>query len=239
MMNKNKLVIPGIITSLNLFSGSIATVLALGGEIKIAVVLVVIAAVFDFIDGFVARMLDAVSEFGKQLDSLADLVSFGMAPAALLYRLAENHQLYNDYVGMFVFIIPVFSSIRLAKFNTDENQNTEFSGLPTPASALFCISVVWYCSNESNTITESILNQYFFAGMIISICILMVSKIRLFSLKISGKSSGYFWQILFLVLSVLLLITFKVLGLSFVIILYLALSIIRNLIKKNIKKQER
>ena len=239
MMIKNKILIPGIITSLNLFSGSIATVLALNGEIKFAVVLVVIATVFDFLDGFVARLLDAVSEFGKQLDSLSDLVSFGMAPAALLYRLAGDHQLYNDYFGLFVFILPVFSAIRLAKFNTDQNQKTEFKGLPTPASALFIISIVWYCSSGSNIITTVLLNQYVFAGIITFICLMMVSNIKLFSLKISSTSSGYFWQILFLVLSTLLLITFKIFGLSLVIILYLALSLLRNLISRKTKNIER
>ncbi len=238
-MNRNRLIIPGIITSLNLLSGSIATVMAINGELKIAVALVVIAAVFDFFDGFAARMLNAVSEFGKQLDSLADLVSFGMAPAALLYRLAQDNQVYSEYWGLFVFVLVAFSAIRLAKFNTDENQKTEFTGLPTPAAALFIISIVWYCSKESNIITEFLLNKYVFAAMIWGISLLMISGIRLFSLKVTKKSGGYLWQMLFVGLSVILLITFKVFGLSLVIILYIALSLLRNLISRKTKNTEK
>lgn len=148
----SKIIIPNTITSLNLLSGAISIVLAIQGEVRTAAILILIAAVFDFFDGFVARKINAVSELGKQLDSLADLISFGMAPTAIMYsslRFSQkviygSHFFQQSFVDTLIlglsFLIVIFSAIRLAKFNISTNQKYGFVGLPTPAFAILVAS---------------------------------------------------------------------------------------------------
>ncbi len=231
---KIKNFIPSFITSLNLFCGCIATVFAFQGEVKYAVILIIIAAILDFLDGFSARMLKTVSNFGKQLDSLADIISFGMAPATLMYNLVVNHSVFSGIWSFSTFLIVIFAALRLAKYNIDSNQTNEFSGLPTPAMAIFILSIAWYVDTENNCVTQLICNKYFFAGLIIFVSVLMVSKIKLFSLKFKEFSfKKNIWQIIFLILSIVLLIIFKIIGIAFIIILYLALSLLKNMFNKN------
>jgi len=152
MSNSIKSFIPNSITCLNLLSGSIAIVLAIQGNVLAAGYLILLATVFDFFDGFVARKLNVMSELGKQLDSLADLVSFGMAPTAIIYESLRYSQkipvgahflqlstLNTIILGM-SFIIVIFSALRLAKFNISTNQKYSFVGLPTPAFAILIAS---------------------------------------------------------------------------------------------------
>ncbi|MDL2262414.1 CDP-diacylglycerol--serine O-phosphatidyltransferase [Bacteroidales bacterium OttesenSCG-928-I21] len=220
--------LPSFITSLNLLCGAIASIFALKGEIHIAIYLILLAAVFDFFDGFVARLVNSVSEFGKQLDSLADVISFGFAPASMLYFIIESNDILPGYWSMSAIVIVVFSALRLAKFNIDTEQSIEFRGLPTPAAALLIISICWYCADYSNAITDFILNKYFIVALIITISALMVSRIKLFSLKIKSFSfKTYIWQIILILLAIPLLITFQILGIGLVIILYISLSILK------------
>ncbi|MBQ5571929.1 MAG: CDP-diacylglycerol--serine O-phosphatidyltransferase, partial [Bacteroidales bacterium] len=155
-MNKIKAAFPSFVTSLNMVCGVCASVLAMQGETRLAVVLIILAAVFDFCDGFVARLLNSVSEFGKQMDSLSDLISFGVAPSVIMYEFAVSHGLFSHYVALFVLLIAVFSGLRLAKFNIDPEQTTEFKGLPTPASALFVISVCYYCKTTDSALAQAL-----------------------------------------------------------------------------------
>ena len=134
--------IPNTITSMNLFSGSIAIVMAFEGAFIWVVFWVILAAIFDFFDGMAARLLNAYSEIGKELDSLADVVSFGVAPSVAVFILLRDYILFPEslsiiqpYVPYLAFIIAVFSALRLAKFNIDERQTSSFIGLPTPANA--------------------------------------------------------------------------------------------------------
>lgn len=150
MLKLSKIIIPNAITSLNLLCGAIAIVLAIQGEVRSAGILIFLASVFDFFDGFVARKIGAMSEFGKQLDSLADLISFGMAPAAIMYELLRySLKLYGNFFQQSTlniillsasFLIVLLSGIRLAKFNISENQKVSFLGLPTPALAILVAS---------------------------------------------------------------------------------------------------
>jgi CDP-diacylglycerol--serine O-phosphatidyltransferase len=223
--------IPSIITCLNLTSGIIAVILAFNGNIEIAALFIIIASVFDFFDGFAARLLKAVSEFGKQLDSLADLISFGFAPAAILYNLflLENHD--HKFLAYSAFLIVVFSALRLAKFNIDDDQKTEFKGLPTPASALFIISLAYYCFNNDNSLSNFFSNPYSIVTISIILSLLMVSNIRLLSLKIKTlKIKDIYWQIFILVGGLILLIIFNILGIGLTIILYLALSFLKQIL---------
>ena len=233
-MIKIKAVIPSFVTSLNMVCGVCASVLALQGETKMAVALIILAAVFDFCDGFVARLLNSVSEFGKQMDSLSDLISFGLAPSAIMYEFAVSNGLFSHYVALFVLLIAVFSGLRLAKFNIDPEQTTEFKGLPTPASALFVISVCYYCKTSDSALAQALTSQVAVIAVVAFVCIMMVVNLRLFSMKIKTlKIKAIIWQLILVASLVAFVCIFGVLGLAFTIILYVILSIIRNIINRN------
>ena len=232
-MKKIKAAFPSFVTSLNMVCGVCASVLALQGETKIAVLLIILAAVFDFCDGFVARLLNVVSEFGKQMDSLSDLISFGFAPAAIMYEFAVSNAIFTKYTAMFVLLIAVFSGLRLAKFNIDPEQATEFKGLPTPASALFVISVCYYCKSCDSYLAQALTSKAAVIAIVAFVCIMMVVNLRLFSLKIKSlKIKALLWQLILIASLIAFVCLFGVLGLAFTIIFYVILSIIRNLVKK-------
>lgn len=223
--------IPSVITSLNLVCGVIATIFAFKGEIEISAALIICASVFDFFDGLAARLLKAVSEFGKQLDSLADLISFGLAPAMILYNLFLLNNPDGSFLEYSAVLIVVFSALRLAKFNIDTEQAVEFKGLPTPASALLVISIAYYCFKNDNTLTEFFLNPYVLLSISILVSALMVAPIRLLSLKIKSlKIKEIFWQLILIIGAIFLLIIFNILGIGLAIILYLALSFLKQII---------
>ena len=143
--------IPNALTCMNLFSGCIACVMAFHANFEMALLFIVIGAVFDFFDGLAARLLHAYSNIGKDLDSLADDVSFGVAPALIVFSLFKEIN-YPDYLSFLAnwlpyaaFLIAVFSALRLAKFNNDTRQTTSFIGLPVPANALFWASLIAGC----------------------------------------------------------------------------------------------
>jgi CDP-diacylglycerol---serine O-phosphatidyltransferase len=224
--------IPSAITSLNLICGSLATIFALNGEVEIAVYLIIAASIFDFLDGFAARLLKAVSEFGKQLDSLSDLISFGFAPAALLYNHIISNNILPEYFEYSVVAIVLFSALRLAKFNIDPEQSTEFKGLPTPATALFILAVVFPGGKSIVDCSAMFLNQYFIISILVLLPFFMISNIRLLSLKIkSFDIKKHFWHIILLCGTLILLILFGVQGFAFVIVLYLVLSILKRMLR--------
>ena len=135
--------IPNTLTCLNLFSGCLAVVMAFDGQFTLAFAFILLSAVFDFFDGLAARALDAHSPIGKDLDSLADDVSFGVAPASMLFNLLQQMAVAQSWGGArallpyVAFLIAIFSALRLAKFNNDSRQTTSFIGLPVPANALY------------------------------------------------------------------------------------------------------
>ncbi|MCK9255072.1 MAG: CDP-diacylglycerol--serine O-phosphatidyltransferase [Bacteroidales bacterium] len=225
--------IPSLISSGNLVCGAIAIFLSFSNNLEFAVYFILLASVFDFFDGFAARKLNAVSEFGKQLDSLADLISFGFAPTAMIYVFIENNDILPEYFSYLSILLVLFVAFRLAKFNIDESQSTEFKGLASPAMALFIVAVV-YPKNFGLLSTQSIfLNKIFIIVSLVILPILMVSNIKLFSLKIQSLSfKNIIWQVALLISGILLLIIFGINGLAYLIILYLALSILKNLITK-------
>lgn len=231
--------IPSLITSFNLICGALATILALQDEVLIAVFFILSATIFDFLDGFLARLLHATSEFGKQMDSLSDLISFGFAPTALLYNLISNSNPQYCNCRYFAFVsilIVVFSALRLAKFNIDTEQSNEFRGLPTPASAIFFVSICLYSKENPNAFLTNNLftNNIFISIIIIVISLLMVSRIKLLALKFKKFSlKKYFWQIILILFSIFFLIFFKILGLGLIIIFYICISIIKNIFSKN------
>ena len=189
--------VPNALTCLNLLFGAIAVVFALQGWLLFSVALLFVCAIFDFCDGLAARLLKAYSPIGKELDSLADLISFGFAPAAMLHaqmRLILNVPFGSDAFALELlsfspFIIVIASALRLAKFNVDTRQGEAFIGLPTPASALFISALLMY------TIATPSLDPYFRNPYAIpAICLLlswlMVSELPMFSLKIKSLRWG-------------------------------------------------
>ena len=134
--------IPNTITCLNLISGCIATYFAFQGSYMEALLFIVIGAVFDFFDGMTARLLHVSSPIGKELDSLADDITFGFAPSAMVFSFLNSFHIHLPFVPFLAFVIAAFSALRLAKFNLDERQALGFIGLPTPANALFWGSLI-------------------------------------------------------------------------------------------------
>ncbi len=246
--------IPNFFTCMNLLCGCVGIVYALKGHFPgnfvMASVLILIAAILDFADGFAARIFKVQSELGKQLDSLADMVSFGVLPGMIVFRLlAESSNLTseNEYLVFASFLIPVFSAIRLAKFNLDARQTGSFIGLPTPANAIFISSfpfiIEQYTPLQPNllfsklgleTFHTLILNTPFLFAICIIMSLLLVSPIRLFSLKFKDFSvADNKVRYIFVGLSVALLILFQFIGIPLIILLYIVLSVINNLTKKN------
>jgi CDP-diacylglycerol--serine O-phosphatidyltransferase len=223
--------IPNIITLLNLFSGCIAITMAFQHNFMAVVIWVTVAALLDFLDGAAARLLHVRSEIGKELDSLADLVSFGVAPAAAVFILLRDYSLLpgflepvSPYIPYMAFIIPVFSAYRLATFNLDERQSSSFLGLPTPANALFWIS---YSFGLQNMVQINLNLFYFTIGFILILSLLMISGIPMFSLKIKRmRLKGNKRQALLVVLMIIFVALWGIIGMAWGIIAYIAISIL-------------
>ncbi|MBO7480363.1 MAG: CDP-diacylglycerol--serine O-phosphatidyltransferase [Bacteroidales bacterium] len=186
--------IPNIITCLNLVCGSAAVILALWGYWWPAFCFILAGAVFDFCDGAAARLLDAYSDIGKELDSLSDMVTFGLAPALMLF--SWYYKVNTDYptwVAFVALIIAPLSAVRLARFNLDDRQKTGFIGLPTPALAMIAASAVAYSHicvrNGVDALLPSLLcSSWFIPVASVLLALLLVSRIPMFSLK-GGKES--------------------------------------------------
>lgn len=246
-----KKVVPNFITSLNILSGSLAIVFAFENKFLEASILIGAALIFDYLDGMTARLLKAYSELGKQLDSLADVVSFGLAPSVFLYQLTKLVFIKNgqfaklispDFITILIFgscfLVVVFSALRLAKFNIDDEQTTSFKGLPTPANAMFITSLMLICFMYENTIWDSIiLSHYFLIPVSVVSSFLLVSNIPMFSLKIKSFSiKNNIFQYILLLISLILLITLHVLAIPLIIATYILLSIVYGFTKN--KKTE-
>ena len=222
--------IPNAITSLNLLFGCLACIAAFhcsdtmcGTDLKgyqWAFIFVALAAMADFCDGLVARLLHAVSNIGAELDSLADLVSFGLAPALVLYNIMLQQG--AGHWALVALILPVFGAIRLARFNVDTNQTTTFTGLPIPANAIFWIGFTsWYATYPTPL--------WMVIVIIVALSLLMVCNLRMFSLKMHNLSSlKQNWaQYLQVVATVAFLVLMGLKGLAPAIMLYVLLSIIK------------
>jgi CDP-diacylglycerol--serine O-phosphatidyltransferase len=224
--------IPNLLTCCNAFLGALSVVFALKGFLETAVLLILGAAFFDFLDGFAARLLNAKSAIGKDLDSLADVISFGLAPAAILYmwmdfcftNLPPDFQSFPfTLLPYFAFIIVPFSAYRLAKFNNDKRQEHEFHGLATPANAFFIAFLPFAADNLH------ILNNFWvLLGLMLVFSILLVSELPMFSLKFVNYSFKKNWiRYLFLFLSAFLLIAFQLAAFPLIILLYIFISLIQ------------
>lgn len=224
--------IPNTITCLNLISGCIATYWAFCGVWHIALLFIVIGAVFDFFDGMSARLLGVSSPIGKELDSLADCITFGFAPSAILFDFLKGGIEYLPwhYLPYAAFIMAAFSALRLAKFNLDERQAMGFIGLPTPANALFWASLIVGAGEE--LMASPTLYRAVFAGMFVS-CYLLVSEIPMFALKFKTWGwKGNDVKYVFLITCVPILLLMGISGLAAIIAWYVILSVFTNMQKK-------
>ena len=181
--------IPNTITSMNLLCGVMGVIFTFEGALDIAFYLMLAAAICDFLDGFAARMLKAYSAMGKELDSLADLISFGLLPSLMLHRrLVEGGM--TGFWSYLPLIICVFSALRLAKFNVDDRQDENFLGLPTPACALWCGSLIYAADNGVMSMAGLLQDKYIILIGSVVLSLLLVSEIPMFSFKIK-KGSVY------------------------------------------------
>ena len=218
--------IPNSITCCNLLSGCISIVLSCNGMMTAAGIMLFVAAVLDFFDGFAARLLKAYSPLGAQLDSLSDVVSFGVAPSFIMYQYLcdiVDIQIYGINVLPFAaFFLAIFAELRLAKFNIDDRQTTSFIGLPTPAMGLFVASLPFTLGNERLSFMETLMTSpYFLFAVVIVFSFLMVSESPFFSLKI--KNLKVKENIHIYVLAIFAVAAFVVLGFAaipFVILFY-------------------
>jgi len=230
--------IPNFITTLNLFSGCVGIILALQYRIDYAAYFIAIAALFDFLDGMAARLLHVKSEIGKELDSLADVVSFGVLPGIIIYQMmtnSPNTPVVGSYISIFplvALIIPILSAVRLAKFNLDTRQTTSFIGLPVPANALFLGSLPLMkiqagFGDSFSWLTLITDNYYILAIIAVGMSLLLVSEIPLISLKFKNlkfaDNKPQFILVLFAVFSFILL-TFT--SIPLIILTYILLSLV-------------
>ena len=230
--------IPNAITCCNLLCGCLAIVQIFEGNLVLAAYLVGLAAIFDFFDGFAARLLKVSSAIGKDLDSLADMVTFGVVPGFIVFQLLrtgielynQNHTPISQNIAFIAFIIPILSAIRLAKFNNDTRQSESFIGLPTPANAIL-IAAFPLILEYGNF--EFILNPLFLCVVSIGLSLLLIAEIPLFALKFKHfKWKDNEIRFVFLGVSLLLLVTLQFIGIPLIIILYIVMSVISNIIRK-------
>lgn len=230
MFNELKNSLPNGLTCCNLISGCIAVSYALGGNAQTALLFIIIGAVFDFFDGFTARALKVSSPIGKELDSLADDITFGFAPSAIAFMMLKQCAVPDSLLGAqkiypyAAFVMAAFSALRLAKFNLDERQTSSFIGMPTPANALFWGALA--CSVNAELLASSAA-AYIIILMVFGSSALLVSEIPMFALKFKN----YSWKdnkvkYIFLALSLAVIIPFGIGGLAIAILLYLMLSLL-------------
>lgn len=239
--------IPNTITTLNLICGTLSIFFSIIGNPTIASYLIFVAALFDFLDGFAARILNAYSDLGKQLDSLADLVSFGLAPSFILFfemvdvmglSIAASDFSAISFSDLILLCSPLFlvvaSAFRLAKFNLDDQQTDHFLGLPTPASGLFFASIPLVRHSSDFPFLLNLLDQpitFFILSFLISF--LMVSSIPMFSLKIKNlKDSANIPAYLLIFISLVLLILFYLKAVFAIIILYIFMAVLKSIVLK-------
>ena len=222
--------VPNIITLCNLLCGCGSIVASLMFcNFRLALILIVASAVCDFFDGFTARLLRQYSDIGVQLDSLADMVSFGVAPSAMMYLFASQtftiFTLPETVVNILVFVpflMAAFSALRLAKFNIDDSQHDSFEGLPTPANAIFCASFVYAIVTDVRAVE---LEWIVLISVIMSA--LLVSPVRMFSFKLKNLSwNANKLQYIFLALSLVALLTLGLYSVPTIIVIYIVLSTI-------------
>lgn len=230
--------IPNIITLFNLLCGAMAILFAIDGLLNLAALLIGLAAVFDFLDGMAARLLNVKSDLGKELDSLADVISFGLAPAIVLFILIKTNPALQQmgaiapYLPYSALLVAAFSAYRLAKFNIDTLQTNSFRGLPTPANAIFIVSLSLISGPDAittDTFISAVAGNLGFLLLLVPLTsILLISNLPLFAFKFNnGFSFGQNRpKYIFLMLCITLLFFFRWAGIPLTIVFYLTTSLL-------------
>lgn len=231
-----------ILTLINLFSGCMAVVFLFNYQIELVPYCVLVSLVADFFDGFAARLTKSSSEIGLQLDSLADVVSFGLVPGAIIFQLLfqkyESSEVLISTNRMYLysapaFIITLFAALRLAKFNVDERQTDGFIGLATPAATMFVVGLLLVFLNNSFGLTQYIFTGKVLYGTVALLSVLMLAEISMFGFKFKQFGwKGNEVKYLFIILSIVLIAALKFAAISLIIILYIIVSIIQKLFAK-------
>ena len=223
--------LPNAITCANLFSGCVGIVFAFQDNLVVAAYCIFLSAIFDFFDGLASRVLQSFSGIGKDLDSLADMVSFGVLPYVILYELflqAPQIEHISNFLNFIAFLLPVFSALRLAKFNIDTRQAENFIGLPTPANAILIASFPLILREHNLFFTNYILNPYFLSCFVLIMCALLVAEMPLMSLKFKNRDfNKNIFRYLLLLFSAILILFFKFAAIPVVILMYITLSVIQ------------
>jgi len=227
--------IPNTLTLLNLFSGCMAIVFAFMGRLDLLIYFAIISLFADFADGLVARILNVKSDIGADLDSLADMLSFGFVPGLILFLMIDekmgNRMMIDgniDFIALTGFSVTIFSALRLAIFNNDETQSSDFVGLATPASTVLVIGILYLDKLENFNLMP--LN---IALISIIISLLLVSKIKMFSFKVTSYAfKDAYWQYIFIAISLLCLFWLKIAGFALIVIIYVLMNIIKNILDK-------
>lgn len=215
--------IPNTITSMNLLCGALGVIFTFQGALDIAFYLMLAAAVCDFFDGLSARLLNAYSDIGKELDSLADNISFGLLPALMFHRrLIEGGM--TGFVTYIPLIISIFAAIRLAKFNVDERQSENFLGLATPACALWCGSLIYAADHGVMSFAMMLHDTYVIPTASVILALLMVSEIPMFSMKIKSGSAYNRIRIYFLAIVAAIAAGTLILKINWAYIVFLSLT---------------
>lgn len=234
--------IPNLLTLLNLSCGVLSSIFILSSNAKITtttvtivMVLMIISLVADFLDGMVARLMNIGSPIGKELDSLADCISFGVVPGLMLFSIFnhfsvdfiyENENLKIAAISLFAFLVPAFSALRLAKFNLDEEQASYFKGLATPSNTLFIFSIFYIYYNNGQVINSEI-DPYLLILISIVFSILLIIDLPLFALKFKGLGwAENYYKYIFLIITIVLLACLQVVAIPIIIVLYIITSII-------------
>lgn len=236
--------LPNTLTCINLLCGCLALTFIFQGQLVTSAYLVGIAAVADFFDGLLARALRVSSPIGKDLDSLADMVSFGVVPGAILFQLlgmainslgssavggaalAGTQVLHPSWLAYFGFLVSIFSALRLAKFNNDTRQTTSFIGLPTPACTLVVASLPLILANDQFGVKDLILNPWLLTGLAVLLSGLLVAELPLFALKFKNlKWVGNRRRFIFVALALVLVLTLRAAGIPLAVLLYVLLSV--------------
>ena len=233
--------IPNTITCMNMACGCVAVVMAFQGNFIWSAIYILLAAVFDFFDGMVARLLNVKSDIGKELDSLSDAVSFGLAPAAIIYNLLRSIMGDASYLPYLAFLLAIFSGLRLAKFNVDERQTSSFIGLPTPANAMFMSSLAalsdpiapvpgWF---NMEVIYDIVSSPVVIISLVFLFSYLLVCELPMFSLKFKNlKWEDNKIRFILIISSVVLAAVFQMAAIPLIIILFILMSIYTAFVKK-------
>lgn len=234
--------IPNFLTLLNLSCGVLSSIFMISSNaqittttVTIVMVLMIISLVADFLDGMVARLMNIGSPIGKELDSLADCISFGVVPGLMLFSIFnhlstdfiyENENLKISAVSLFAFLVPAFSALRLAKFNLDEDQSTYFKGLATPSNTLFIFSLFSIYYNKGQIINPE-MDTYLLIAVSIVFSVLLIIDLPLFALKFKGLSwAENYYKYIFLIITIGLVAWLQVAAIPLIILLYIIISII-------------